>query len=326
MSALDVWGLDDVAETAYRAMLRNPDLDLDQLARHLELEPAVGRAPPSTSCVRVGLVSRAGPGCPPASPATTLAALVHVELSDLEERRSRLDAVRGQPVRLRRRPHGRAVPRLVQHAVRAAQRGRVVRRRRGPPARYDGRGAVLPPGRRHRRGRTDVRRAHRAPARRRPPDARALPDRGARRPGPPRLRPPVVRRRRDGAAAVRVAAGDRGVRPEAALVSAGWGGDAGSTGHLLVRAPALVALVRELFEQYWARGLRRCRRTRRRATPTTSGRSSSCCSSGLKDETHRPPARGLAADRPAAGRDLMDELGATTRFQAGMEAARRGLV
>ena len=37
MSALEVWDLDDVAETVYRAMLRNPDLDVAGLARHLEL-------------------------------------------------------------------------------------------------------------------------------------------------------------------------------------------------------------------------------------------------------------------------------------------------
>ena len=93
MSSLDVWGLDDVAETAYRAMLRNPDLDLAQLSRHLDLDAEVVSAAVD-ELRRVGLVSRSGPGLAPASPASTLAALVHVELSDLEERRARLDAVR----------------------------------------------------------------------------------------------------------------------------------------------------------------------------------------------------------------------------------------
>ncbi len=93
MSSLDVWGLDDVAETAYRAMLRNPDLDLGQLSRHLDLDAEVVNAAVD-ELRRVGLVSRSGPGLAPASPASTLAALVHVELSDLEERRARLDAVR----------------------------------------------------------------------------------------------------------------------------------------------------------------------------------------------------------------------------------------
>ena len=35
MSALGVWGLDDEAETVYRALLRNPDLDTAGLAGHL---------------------------------------------------------------------------------------------------------------------------------------------------------------------------------------------------------------------------------------------------------------------------------------------------
>ena len=49
MSALDVWGLDDVAETAYRAMLRNPDFDLGQLSRHLDVHARGRSALPSTS-------------------------------------------------------------------------------------------------------------------------------------------------------------------------------------------------------------------------------------------------------------------------------------
>src|SRR6478609_6127796 len=77
----------------YRAMLRNPDLDRDQLARHLDLQPEMVAAA-IDDLLRVGLVTRAGAGLALASPATTLAALVHVELSELEERRSRLDAVR----------------------------------------------------------------------------------------------------------------------------------------------------------------------------------------------------------------------------------------
>jgi len=36
------------------------------------------------------------------------------------------------------------------------------------------------------------------------------------------------------------------------MVSSTWGN--GPEGHLLIRAPALVALVRELFEQHWERG------------------------------------------------------------------------
>ena len=251
VSALDVWGLDDVAETAYRAMLRNPDLD-----------PRAG-SPPRARLTGEGgrraAAGRAGRGQPrtpsgsrPRRRRRTLAALVHVSSRTWRRRRARLDAVR-PPCRLRRRPHGRAVPGLVEHAVRAAQRGGVVRRGRGPPARDHRRGRLLPPGRRHRRRRADVRRADRAPARCRAPDARPLPaevladparlayvragPRPARRCGccPSRCRPS----RSSGRGGAGVGRWERGRR---------------LAGRILVRAPALVALVTELFEQYWARG------------------------------------------------------------------------
>jgi hypothetical protein len=95
MSALDVWGIDDVAETTYRAMLRNPEFSVDALASHLELDPADVETA-VRELARVGLLTGSAPGqrLTTASPATTLAALVHSELSELEERRSRLDAVR----------------------------------------------------------------------------------------------------------------------------------------------------------------------------------------------------------------------------------------
>ena len=93
MSSLDVWGLDDVAEIAYRAMLRNPDLNIDELARHLELDRDQAAAAVD-ELLRVGLVSRTVTGLVPAPPATTLGSLLHGELRDLEERRAQLEAVR----------------------------------------------------------------------------------------------------------------------------------------------------------------------------------------------------------------------------------------
>ena len=57
----------------------------------------------------------------------------------------------------------------------------------------------------------------------------------------------------------------------------GYGNDAG-LGLLLLRAPALVALVRALFEEYWAS--RRCPSrwppARRRTRATSSGRCWTC--------------------------------------------------
>ena len=112
---------------------------------------------------------------------------------------------------------------------------------------------------------------------------------------------------------------------EIALVSSAWGG--GSDGTLLVRAPALVALVRELFEQYWSR-----RHPAARGRPRRAGRRRRrpavlrLLQLGLKDESI---ARQLGVSLRTVRRriaTLMDELGAQTRFQAGMEAARRGLI
>lgn len=108
---------------------------------------------------------------------------------------------------------------------------------------------------------------------------------------------------------------------ETALVSSTWAG--GAEGHLLVRAPALVALVRELFEQYW-----------RGATPLLPPGDQvderrvilELLMLGTKDES---VARQLGVSLRTVRRriaELMDELGVSTRFQAGMEAVRRGLL
>jgi DNA-binding NarL/FixJ family response regulator len=113
---------------------------------------------------------------------------------------------------------------------------------------------------------------------------------------------------------------------EIALVSSAWGG--GAAGTLLVRAPALVALVRELFDQYWNLGTPLPARTSPTGSATRDddiGAVLELLRLGLKDES---VARHLGISlrtvrRRIAG--LMDDLGATTRFQAGMEAARRGL-
>ena len=110
---------------------------------------------------------------------------------------------------------------------------------------------------------------------------------------------------------------------EVALVSSTWGG--GVEGQLLVRAPALVALVRELFEQYWQRAVP--------LLPVEPGgdvderrRILELLMLGSKDEYI---ARHLKMSLRTVRRriaDIMEDLGARTRFQAGMEASRRGLL
>jgi DNA-binding NarL/FixJ family response regulator len=324
VSSLEVWGLDDVAETTYRAMLRNPDLDRDQLARHLDLEPALV-AGAVDELLRVGLVTLAGAGLALASPATTLAALVHVELSELEERRSRLDAVRaslsgfaadhmvGQSRAWSSMPFELLSMDESFAAVEDIQRGTTgevlschaaVNIEVDAPTYVDLVTHQLAEGR-PMRGLypTDV-----------------LTD-------PARLT--YVRQWSEAGEDVRLMSQTLPTLAvfgtEVALVSSAWGG--GSAGTLLVRAPALVALVRELFGQYWARGM------------PLPGLGSAAAAThdddvravldllqlGLKDESI---ARHLGISlrtvrRRIAG--LMDDLGAATRFQAGMEAARRGL-
>lgn len=101
----------------------------------------------------------------------------------------------------------------------------------------------------------------------------------------------------------------------------------GDRQHLVVRDRALVAAVRALFDLLWER--------------------SSGLPHGAGGEDDSPEARGAVLELLALGAkdeaiarqlglslrtvrrrvaDLLDELGASTRFQAGMEAARRGLV
>jgi DNA-binding CsgD family transcriptional regulator len=88
----------------------------------------------------------------------------------------------------------------------------------------------------------------------------------------------------------------------------------------------LVSLVRELFEQFWARG---AALPSTGPVPPTAGDVRpvlELLQLGLKDETI---ARQLGVSLRTVRRRIamvMDEVGATTRFQAGIEAARRGLI
>ena len=109
---------------------------------------------------------------------------------------------------------------------------------------------------------------------------------------------------------------------EIALISSDWAGVEG--GRLVARAPEIVAVVRALFEQHWARGLPlgRAARVSRGPDPDVL----ELLSMGAIDEdiAHQLGVSLRTARRRVA--DTMADLGATTRFQAGMEAARRGLV
>lgn len=323
MGVLGVWGLDDVAETTYRTMLRNPELGAPQLAEHLELPR--GQVDDAISAlVRVGLVGRSGDGFAPASPATTLAALVHGELSELEERRASLDAVRASL-------SGYAADHMVGQsrgwssvpfevlsieesfvAVEDLQRGTsgevlschsVVDIDVDAPSYVELLQNQLAAGRTM-RGLYPV---------------DVLDD---------AARLDYVQRWASAGEEVRLATHQLPslavFGSEVALVVAPR--SEGSAPALVVRAPALVALVRELFETYWERG--------RPLSVLGSGggeeeddarRVLELLQLGLKDESI---ARQLGVSLRTVRRRvamLMDDLGASTRFQAGIEAERRGL-
>jgi hypothetical protein len=323
MSVLGVWGLDDDAEALYRTLLRNPDRDAAWYALHLE-RPLPEVQDELDALVKVGLARRdvdryvAGP------PATTLHPLVSAQLSELDGRRAQLDAVRASLASFaadhfvgRSRSWAEVPFELLSDAESFVAVEDLQRSTRGPvvschpvvdldvdsPTYTDVIERQLAAGR-PMRGLypTDV--VH---------DPRRL---------------AYVRRWAEAGEEVRVTAK---LPPrmavfagEVALVSAAWDGHP-QPGYILVRAPALVAMVADLFDHYWER-----------AVPLPSSISGGVREErleileglmlGAKDETI---ARQLGVSLRTVRRrvaELMDELGASTRFQAGMEAVRRGLL
>lgn len=324
MSVLDVWGLDDDAEALYRTMLRNPDRDAGWFATHLERHPEqVARE--LASLVELGLACRVGQLFSAGPPAATLYPLVSAESVDLDDRRAQLDAVRTNLASFsadsfvgRSRSWAEVPFELLSDAetyvaledLQRSTRGEVISCHQvldldAESASYTGL----------------VKRELGAGRRMRglyPSDIVEDPVRLA-----------YVRNWAAAGEQVRVTTT---LPPsmsvfggEVALVSAAWDGGL-PNGSILVRAPALVALVTDLFEQHWERG-----------APLRSAAANGGVHEerleileglmlGAKDETI---ARQLGVSLRTVRRrvaDLMDELGAATRFQAGMEAVRRGLL
>lgn len=322
MSVLDVWGLDEGAEAVYRALLRNPERDAAWFADHLE-RPTAEVSRELAGLVHVGLARRHGALFSAGPPATTLHPLVNSELQDLDRRRAQLDEVRASLASFaadhfvgRSRSWAEVPFELLSDAesfvavedLQRSTRGEVVSCHPVTDIAVDSPPYTLVLERQLAAGRP-MRGLY-------PSDIVDDPDRLS-----------YVRHWADAGEQVRVtpvlppqiaAFGD-----EVALVSTVWGNGAPG-GRILVRAPALVALVKDLFDRYWER-----------ATPLASTESGGRDERteildglmlGAKDETI---ARQLGVSLRTVRRrvaDLMDELGATTRFQAGMEAVRRGLL
>jgi hypothetical protein len=323
MSVLDAWGLDDGAEALYRALLRNPGRDVAWFAAHLERagDQVVREL---DGLVAVGLARRDGDGFTAGPPATTLQPLVNAELSDLDGRRAQLDAVRASLASFaadhfvgRSRSWAGVPFELLSHAesfvavedLQRSTRGEV--RCSHPVIHIDVDTAPY----------VELLERQLAGGRR----MRGLYPRDV-VDDPRRLA--YVRHWSGAGEEVRITHrlppaiavfGD-----EVALVASSSGNGV-SDGHILVRAPALVSLVAELFERYWENAVPL------RSTKAGVGRNERLeilegLMLGAKDEAL---ARQLGVSLRTVRRrvaDLMDELGATTRFQAGMEAVRRGLV
>jgi hypothetical protein len=323
MSVLDVWGLDQGAEAVYRALLRNPGRDVVWFAAHLERDgDQVSRE--LEGLVDIGLARREGDGFSAGPPATTIQPLVNAELSELDGRRAQLDAVRASLASFaadhvvgRSRSWAEAPFELLSDAESFAAVEDLQRSTRGE---------VLCS---HQVIDIDVSS---------PPYVELL-ERQLAEGRPMRaLYPRDVVDEPRRLAYVRHWAGiGEEVRishqfvpymavfgHEVAIVAAS-SGQGPSEGRILVRAPALVSLVNDLFERYWEKAVPL------RSTPVGFGRNERVeilegLMLGAKDEAL---ARQLGVSLRTVRRrvaDLMDELGATTRFQAGMEAVRRGLV
>lgn len=326
MSALEVWDLDDVAETVYRALLRNPDLDTGGLARHLELSSAqVAGAVERLAAVGLVTASAAArSGLVPAPPATTLTAMLHTALEEMESQRSRLDAVRSALA-------GFAADHMVgQSRTWSSMPVELLSAEESFAAVEDlQRGTTGDIASSHQAVHIDVDSPtyvelveHQLRAGRRMRGIYPV---------------EVVEDERRMAYVRKWAAAGEQVRlseqplptmavfgTEVAMVSASEPEQAGA-GRMLVRAPALVVLITELFDQYWARSVPLAASDGASALDDRS-RILELLVVGTKDESI---ARQLGLSLRTVRRrvaDLMDELGARTRFQAGVEASRRGLL
>lgn len=99
--ALEILGLDGLSESVYRAMLANPDADLDELAGKLEASRAdINQA--LKRLVELSLVAERSPGriYAPINPDVALDALLSLEQAELSRRERQLLEARVELSRL----------------------------------------------------------------------------------------------------------------------------------------------------------------------------------------------------------------------------------
>jgi sugar-specific transcriptional regulator TrmB len=116
--ALEILGLDGLSESVYRAMLANPDADLDQLAVELGVATADVRQA-LKRLMDLSLVSERSPGrvYVPVNPDVALDALLSLEQAELSRRERQLLEARAELARLLRNTDNRAAPVREVHRI-----------------------------------------------------------------------------------------------------------------------------------------------------------------------------------------------------------------
>ena len=322
--ALEILGLDGLSEAVYRAMLENPDADLDVLAVALgvpgaEVREALDRL------VELSLVTVRSPGrlYVPVNPDVALDALLSLEQAELSRRERQLLEARAELARLVRNTDDKVSP--VREVRRIDDLDRVVEVLRELTARCYQEALNVAPGE--------------------PPAPGVLADaaehdlsmleRGV------RLRTLHTRRQLDnlpmleymrlmkrGGGQIRIAdtLPHRLVIFDRTVSFLPVDPRRPAVGALVVREPAITANLVMLFESLWA-GAQELEEAVEAAVPAASELDRSVLmlmSSGVKDEA---AARQLGISDRTYRRhvaDILVRLGASSRFQAGVEAVRRG--
>jgi DNA-binding CsgD family transcriptional regulator/sugar-specific transcriptional regulator TrmB len=321
--ALEILGLDGLSEAVYRAMLENPEADLDLLAQSLEVSGADVREA-LDRLVELNLVTVRTPGklYVPVNPDVALDALLSLEQAELSRRERQLLEARAELARLVRGGEGNAAS--VREVRRIDDPVHVVEVLRELGARCYQEFLNIMPGAPPEAAVLDQAASHDLGMIERGVTFRSLYTRHQ-LDDPPMLS--YLRRMRAHGAEVRVA----DTLPHRLLifdrtVSFLPVDPRHVAGALVVREPAITANLVMLFESLWV-GAQDIEEALETTAPAASELDRSVLmlmSSGVKDEA---AARQLGISDRTYRRhvaDILTRLGASSRFQAGVEAVRRG--
>jgi sugar-specific transcriptional regulator TrmB/DNA-binding CsgD family transcriptional regulator len=321
---LEILGLDGLSESVYRAMLTNPDADLDALAVRLGVPGAAVRDA-LERLVELSLVTERAPGrvYVPINPDVALDALLSLEQAELSRRERQLLEARAELARLVRNSQDGVAP--VREVRRIDGRDRVLEVLRELLARcYQEALNVLPGAPAPAELLADAA-EHDLAILRRGVRLRTLYTRGQ------LLDEPMldyVRMMRRHGAEVRIAdtLPHRLVIFDRTVSFLPVDPRHPGNGALVVREPAITANLVMLFESLWT-GAQELEEALAAGVPAASELDRSVLmlmSSGVKDEA---AARQLGISDRTYRRhvaDILIRLGASSRFQAGVEAVRRG--